>query len=168
MRHSLFLLYLCLPLIGLSQKTTEKDLFRSRNTIYVEGLGSGGFYSVNYERLLLLKEKQAYGFRVGISYFGNSPTNLTLTGELFALIGKGSHHGDFGIGITGVTRGNIEASPISLRKNLLVAVPRLSYRYQKPTGGLMLRTGFTPIIELSGETIDRFGPWLGLAIGHSF
>ena len=168
MRHLLFLLYLCLPLVGLSQKTIERNLSRSRNTIYVEGLGSGGFYSVNYERLMLLKEKQAYGFRVGTSYFGNSPSNLTLISELFALIGKGSHHGDFGIGITGVTRSNIEASPISLKKNLLVAVPRLSYRYQKPTGGLMLRAGFTPIIELSGETIDRFGTWFSLAIGHSF
>ncbi len=85
MRHILFLVYLCLPLYGLAQKTTEKDPSRSRNTIYLEGLGSGGIYSINYERLLLLKEKQAYGFRVGTSYFGNRPSNLTLIGELFAL-----------------------------------------------------------------------------------
>jgi hypothetical protein len=117
---------------------------------------------------LILKEKQAYGFRMGTSYFGNRPGNLTAIGELFALIGKGSHHGDFGIGLTGITKINIEGSPYSLRKNFLIAVPRISYRYQKQTGGLMLRADFTPIIELRKLTRNQFGPWFGLAIGYGF
>ncbi|QIP11909.1 hypothetical protein G8759_04310 [Spirosoma aureum] len=168
MRQILILLYVCLPLIGQAQKADKKSSFRSRNTIYLEGLGSGGFYSINYERLLLLKEKQAYGFRVGTSYFGHSPGNLILIGELFTLVGKGNHHGDFGIGLTGVTRNNIESAPFGLRKNLLLAVPRLSYRYQKPTGGLLLRAGYTPIIELNRHITNPFGPWFGLAIGYGF
>ena len=168
MRFFLIFLYFCLPLGSLAQRVNGEGSFRSRNTIYLEGLGSGGFYSINYERLLLLKEKQAYGFRVGTSYFGNSPSNLTLIGELFTLVGKGNHHGDFGVGLTGITSNNIEPYPFGVKKNRLLAVPRLSYRYQKQPGGLMLRAGFTPFIELSRVNINPFGPWLGLAVGHAF
>ncbi|WP_080056508.1 hypothetical protein [Spirosoma aerolatum] len=173
MRYLPILLCFCLPLIGIAQKRIEKAPFRSRNTIYLEGLGAGGFYSLNYERLLLITEKQAYGFRVGTSYFGNIPGNLVLIGELFTLVGKGNHHGDFGIGLTGVTKNTIEPSLVGSRNYFLLAIPRLSYRYQKPTGGLMVRAGFTPLIDLSSIrvpiiTTAGFQPWLGLSIGHSF
>jgi len=48
------------------------------------------------------------------------------------MVGKGNHHADFGIGVTGVSR-RIIAPDLTgqLRKNLVIAVPRLSYRYQK-------------------------------------
>ncbi len=85
-----------------------------------------------------------------------------------SIIGKGNHHGDFGIGLTGITSNNIEPYTFGVKKNRLLAVPRISYRYQKPTGGLMLRVGFTPTVDLSSVSVNPFGPWFGLAIGYSF
>ncbi len=73
--------------------------FKARNTLYLELLGSGGVYSVNYERLFSVKTDRAYGFRVGPSFNFNGPTGLI--GELFTIIGAGSHHGDFGLGFRG-------------------------------------------------------------------
>lgn len=172
MKHSLAFLCFCLPLAGLAQTLNQESPFRARNTIYLEGLGSGGFYSVNYERLLLSGEKQAYGFRIGTSSFGKSFGTITLIGELFTLIGRGSHHGDFGIGLTAANQKEFvfgNSNPVS-RNTTLYAIPRISYRYQKPTGGLMVRAGFTPIAKMTNraDSTSRFGLWFGLSIGHSF
>ncbi|RYC70643.1 hypothetical protein [Spirosoma sordidisoli] len=150
-----------------SQAQKVKSL-TARNTVYLEILGSGALYSINYERLLLQKEKQAYGLRVGTSYFGERPATIALIGELLMLTGKGDHHGDFGLGLTGASGRNNELGLSSFeRKTSLFAVPRLGYRYQKLTGGIMLRAGFTPLIRLIGNS-RIFSPSLGLSIGHSF
>ncbi len=141
--------------------------FKARNSFYLELLGSGGVYSVNYERLFSVKTNHAYGFRVGPGFNFSGPTGLI--GELFTMVGAGSHHGDFGIGFLGSYGRDTEGSYFTSKRAYLSAVPRLSYRYQKPTGGLMLRAGFTPFIKISGASDTKtFRPWFGLSLGYSF
>lgn len=173
MKNFLAFLYLSLPTIGLAQPQNNASPFLVRNTIYAEALGSGGFYSINYDRLVILRQKQVYGFRIGTSFYGKSSATVNLIGELFTIVGKGNHHGDFGIGLTKVNQRGLDlgVSSSTSRYTTLYAVPRVSYRYQKPTGGLMLRAGFTPIAKLTNRvdsTKFSFGPWLGLAVGYNF
>lgn len=161
------LLLFCLPLCALAQAPKTDSPFNARNTIYVEGLGSGGFYSVNYERLVLLKTTHAFGYRVGASYYGMQPNKANVIGEAVALLGTGKHHADFGLGVTATKESWGERMP-GVRPWDLYAVPRASYRYQKPTGGLMLRAGFTPTFKLTRANASNHGPWYGLAVGYSF
>jgi hypothetical protein len=141
--------------------------FKARNTVYLELLGSGGVYSVNYERLFSVKTNRAYGFRVGPNFYSNMPAGLI--GELFTIVGAGSHHGDFGIGLRGMYGRDSEGPYFTSKRAYLSAVPRLSYRYQKPTGGLMLRAGFTPFIKISEASETKaFRSWFGLSVGYSF
>lgn len=110
--------------------------FKARNSLYLELLGSGGVYSVNYERLFSVKANHAYGFRVGPVLCSNSPKGLI--GELFTIVGSGNHHGNFGLGFRGPYGRDSEGPYFISKRAYLSAVPRLSYRYQKPTGGLMV------------------------------
>ncbi|WP_420151142.1 hypothetical protein [Spirosoma sp.] len=171
MKHAFAFLFLYLPLVGVAQTLTIESPARPRNTVYLEVLGSGGAYSLNYERFLFLRQKQAYGFRVGSSYFGGQKA-IALIGELFALAGKGNHHGDFGIGLTRVNQQSFGfyASGSTARYTTLYAVPRVGYRYQKPTGGLMVRVGFTPFIKMTKrvDSTSHISSWFGLSIGYNF
>ncbi|NEU70210.1 hypothetical protein GK091_25255 [Spirosoma agri] len=168
MKHALAFLCLCLSFSALAQPIKRVSPFTARNSVYVEALGSGLVYSINYERLLGLKEELAYGIRAGTAYLGGRSGSLVLIGELFALIGEDNLHADFGIGLTSTTPLTGEDNNQRF-KSTYALVPRIGYRYQKPTGGLMARIGFTPLIPL-GQTdfSNRFNPWVGLSIGHSF
>lgn len=170
MKNFLAFLCFCLPLNGLAQSLNNESPFAARNTVYLEALGSGGFYSVNYERLAFITAKQAYGFRIGTSSYGKN--FVALIGELFTILGSGNHHADFGIGLTAVNQSLRQFRPSDpvRRSTTLYAVPRISYRYQKPTGGLMVRAGYTPTVKLTNRaqgTIN-FSHWFGVSIGHSF
>lgn len=167
MKATLLFICCCFPLGVLAQVPKSDSPFKARNTIYVEGLGSGGFYSVNYERLVLLKTTHAFGYRAGASYYGMSPNRANLIGEVFALLGTGKHHADFGLGLTASKASWGELMP-GVQPWDLYAVPRASYRYQKPTGGLMLRAGFTPTFKLTRANATNHGPWGGVAVGYSF
>jgi hypothetical protein len=145
----------------------ELSPFKARNSLYLELLGSGGVYSINYERLFSVRTDRAYGFRIGPGFNLNGPTSLV--GELFTIIGAGNHHGDFGLGFRGLYGRDSEGPYFTSRRAYLSAVPRVSYRYQKPTGGLMLRVGFTPFIKISEASDTRaFLPWFGVSTGYSF
>lgn len=169
MKTLLGLLLFCSILSVQAQAPLASTPSKARNTFYVEGLGSGGFYSINYERLVLALPNHAYGFRVGTAYHGIGSVNLTLAlvGEAMVLVGKGNHHGDFGMGIS-VLRSDYQEGYRPLRAWNTFAIPRLSYRYQRPTGGLMLRAGFTPAIQLGLSNQTNITPWAGGAIGYSF
>lgn len=151
---------------------TPESPFKARNTLYAEGFGSGGIYSLNYERLIKTKPKSAVGLRVGGNLFGFKKPSYTFIGEVFAIYGPGKNHLDVGLSLSALrtfTPGNENGSFIQEPYWSVYAIPRISYRYQKPQGGLMLRVGVNPFLNvLSNQDADRIGILPCFAIGHSF
>src|SRR5438477_159784 len=71
-----------LPGPGASMTQTEAAFSRP-NAIFVEGLGTGGLYSLNYERLL-----GPVGLRAGVSYaaFHESGSDQTILSAPFGIV----------------------------------------------------------------------------------
>lgn len=160
-----------LLLLNLTALQAQSPSVKS-NTAYVELLGSGGLYSINYERFLIMHPKTAYGIRVGGSFWNREEPNLNVITELVALTGTGKHHADFGLGfVSGFSRDRQVPFPDYQRRNHLYVVPRIGYRYQKPEGGTMIRFGITPFVAVSSQSPSRYYTYplyIGLAIGQSF
>ncbi len=146
--------------------------FVKPNTAYFELFGSGGLYSVNYERFLIMRPKTAYGIRVGGGFWNRKEPNFNTVAELVALTGIGKHHADFGLGLVGgFSRDRRVPFPDYQRRNHLYAVPRIGYRYQKPEGGTMIRFGITPFVAVSSQSPSRYYSYplyVGLSVGQSF
>ena len=136
------------------------------NSFYLELVGSGGLYSVNYDRLFT----ENFGVRVGFMYFSADwfaffsdveffliPTTLNL------LVGTGKHKFELGAGpvfISG-SMGFFGSNPVS--GSGVGWTGTIGYRYQQNNGGFMWRIGFTPFLA-GGE----FFPSGGISLGFSF
>ena len=128
------------------EKIPQEKLSK-KNAVYLELLGQGLLYSVNYDRILLVGNKLALSGRVGLSYYpdtGFFDTNtIAIPIEFNLLVGKGLTYFEFGLG--GTYMQGLDKSSFS--KSLLASL-RLGYRYQKDDGGLMCRIGFTPLLPI--------------------
>jgi len=133
------------------------------NTIYVELGGNGGFYSINYDRLLTtVKKRHSFGIRAGFSW---APLNGTYRNVFFFpvtanyLFGAGTKRLEIGVGAT--TRFLTD----SLRNVDPEVTPAavIAFRFQQPGSGSHFRAGFTPLFF-----DNKFQPWLGISFGRSF
>jgi hypothetical protein len=150
----------------------EPTVRTAENGIYVEGLGPGLFYSLNYDR--------AFGdvaARIGISYVSLSASGGNTTASAYFLaipvtvsyigIGSKKHMFEIGGGVSilnvgaGVSTLGVESQSAST--TILLGTAIFGYRLQPPDGGFMLRTGLSPII---GKGI--FLPWPYIALGATF
>jgi hypothetical protein len=142
------------------------------NGIYVEGLGPGFFYSLNYDRVI-----SDIALRLGIGYIsvaasaGQSSAHayfLTLPFDInYIGIGSKKHIFEIGGGATVVAVG-AGASSLGVDSQNESATKvfghlNIGYRLQPPEGGFMLRTGLSPII---GSGV--FLPWPYIALGATF
>lgn len=98
-----FLLSLSLFLIFCVNSYSQDSLSHKKNIVYLELFGNGGFYSVNYERMLTNSQKGYLALRLGGGYCPNfseaviSELNLaTKTSE------KGFFNFGFGVSYMGV------------------------------------------------------------------
>ena len=145
----------------------------ANNALYVELLGAGFFYSLNYDRSF-----GPIAARVGFGYIGISgraadgstasvafvtvPVGLTYTG-----IGSKKHMFEIGAGATiihvgaGVTSFGLEGKNESATGAIFY--PTLGYRLQPPDGGFFLRTG---VDVLTGSGV--FLPWPYVGLGGTF
>ena len=77
-----FLLTVFFILLAFSAMCQRKDsaanVFK-KNQVFVELLGSGGVYSVNYERLVFHKKNNYFTARIGFSYVGALGSELIYT-----------------------------------------------------------------------------------------
>lgn len=170
---------LAAPLVLLALTTLEVNTQElAKNAMYVEILGHGLFYSVNYDRVVVHDD---VSLRVGamiISGESNDPgAEAKATLKMFPivltrLVGSDRHKLELGIGATIVTskregpEGAVWESkfPIpSTSGTTVVGTASLGYRYQKQSGGLVFRAGLSPFF-----TFEKFLPWGGLSIGYSF
>jgi hypothetical protein len=150
----------------------------TRNAVYVELLGNGGLYSINYERVLtnFNYERVMAGSvraRVGGGAWTDNWSDLTTSIETFTFPmmvqmvmerERGSaHHPELGIGILVGQRGT---------HGFLSLTGLVGYRYEPPRGRLLLRVGLTPFYGFGDESVaypDKgFFPSVGLTVGARF
>lgn len=168
------LFVLCCFLVCLSVESKAQRYFFSnhvfnRKAVYLEGLGTGGFYSINYEYLFHdygLKQ----GFRGGPSFFinfldANKPKVFTGNLEYVAFGFGGVHHLEFGVGMQYCFQTYKTEVPYYSADTVLIGyhtykynssgpslVPRIGYRYQDPDGGFVIRVGYTPLFSFLGRS----------------
>lgn len=136
------------------------------NSLYLEFFGSGGLYSVNYDRLFT----ENFGARIGFMYFDSEWLLFFTDVEMFLipttlnfLIGTGKNKFELGAGPVFVF-GSVSffgSDPVS--GSGVGWTGTIGYRYQKNDGGFMWRIGFTPSFFF-GEFI----PSGGISLGFSF
>jgi len=166
---------------------TSSEERTAMNTVYAEGLGAGGMYSVNYERLVF----NDLGIHVGFSYWSVSASasgggsTSTVGGSFFAIpitasylgISSGAHTLELGGGITiwnisasGSNGGFVGSASGFMPVGTLIA----GYRYQPRAGGFNFRVGASPLfgkgLGLNANNPSAFGvlPWGYLSLGWTF
>lgn len=153
-----------------SLEAQENQQVFKRNAFYVELLGQGGLYSVNYD----YRVNRHFSLRAGFTYvrlnffFSDSRvTGFPLMASY--LLGKDRGHFETGMGVmpTWVHTENPDFSFSSERTSSSAlefsTCLHIGYRYQPPEGGFVFRAGFTPVYS-EGE-IYPFG---GLSFGYAF
>ncbi len=151
-------LIVCLTFTSTAQVKTEKN----KNIILVEGLGSGGLYSVCYERLFLRREYFNMAFHLGFSKFSTRLTeDRYIPIELIGMIGR-NHRFEFGCGIN-LQRWRLITTNDNHYFSDQFLILRLGYRYQKPVGSFVFRAGIVTITAEGGGII-----WPAIAAGYAF
>lgn len=148
---------------------------KAKNSIYIDLLGTGGWYSLNYERLVFSHGKLDLGVSSGLSlnHFKDFERNLnpdfTLPFSLNAIYGT-NHHVEAGIGTTLASVVRADEDYYAKRYFNINMSLTLGYRYQKPTGGFLFRAAYTPLIPVYRQTSksDRFKSWISLSFGYTF
>lgn len=151
----------------------------ANNSIYIEGLGPGIFYSINYDRTF-----GDFAGRVGFSYISvsaSATTNGNTTSEAHASfmtipltlsyigIGSKKHIFEVGAGATIVHVGAggsafaVDEKSGSASATAVLGNMIFGYRMQPPDGGFLLRAGLSPIFG-GGSFI----PLPYLALGGTF
>jgi hypothetical protein len=146
----------------------------ARNVLYVELLGSGGVWSVNFER-----GAGAARLRAGVASwsaddsFGAGTTSYTtLPLTVSHIRGRGSHHLESGGGVTLGSRRFSSSFGGSERSNFVTLTGLLGYRYQGPGRGFVFRASFTPMYGFGDDETaypdPGFFPSAGLSFGVAF
>ncbi|MEM0991961.1 MAG: hypothetical protein AAF847_11330 [Bacteroidota bacterium] len=133
--------------------------------VYVELLGNGVVYSVNYDMRLAKKDNQL-GFRSGLAILPEAGYIILQPNYLF---GAKQHKFELGLGATALitTDGNTELEQV-------VASGALMYRFQRPDGHFLFRAGLSPTFVPVDEN-DTFSGlarvfwiWPGVSFGYKF
>ena len=148
--------------------------FAQNNTIYIELLGNGLLYSLNYDRMVTDK------ISVRAGYGGLTVSNSTVSSGVIVtedikitlipvlanyLRGEGNHKLEIGGGIVLVSldyTGNVADVDFSLAADGAIPTGNLGYRYQKSEGGFFFKASLCPFFA---ETMVTS---VGLGFGYSF
>lgn len=164
----------------------------NRNTVYLEAFGQGFGYSLNYDRLLNTDKTFMNSLTVGLTFipqtteFGDG-IYLGVPVSYNWILGRNSHHLELGVGLTPMFVKS-RYYPSSGRF-YFYASPEISYRFQRPQGGVFFRvtaTGFIDLFHLEKQNLvggskysissmtDVLGldypifPWPGISVGYTF
>jgi len=189
---SLNLSFLILFINGTCLSQEKPETTFSSNSIYAEAFGQGFCWSLNYDRLINTESTFMNSFSVGVVYV---PESLQFGDGTYAgipvsfnwLLGKKSHHLELGIGLT-----LLMVKPYYynfMTSYYAYLSPKISYRFQRPQGGLFFRASATAMVDLINVRIYKYQqgtfhhfstmndvvglgyaifPWPGLSIGYTF
>ena len=160
----------CMPVQNAqAQETTQSNSGDfARNSIFVELLGNGGLYTLNYDH----KFFDHVSARIGAEYISltGSDTNVEDRVSIFLLpvminylVGNGNSRLELGAGaILGGVDANVDNETVNgIGGGSFTGT--IGYRLQPRDGGFLFRIGFTPIVSSLG-----FYPWAGLSLGATF
>lgn len=147
-----------------NQFTSNLKASGLKKAVFVEILGSGLLYTINYDTRLKQDVNQGIGIRVGIGKgtyssnqtFGQRFTTLPI--NLNYLYGKKRSGLEAGVSITP----EFTFQDFDDRVNLY-GILNLGYRYQPLNKGLLFRLAYTPVI--AGE---RISSPIGISVGYGF
>lgn len=145
-------LFLFLPKLSYSQT----------NSISLELAGSGIFYSINYERSFLEREKFTLATRIGFTGFPiYEPREAVffLPLGLEARLGPKPHQLSLGLGAS--------IMYITERVFAVRAVPSISYRYQPIDKKMFYKISYAPFLPVLVDTNLPY-LWGGITIGRDF
>lgn len=133
---------------------------RTASQIYVEGLGSGVLYSINYDKRLFPQD-DGLGFRIGVSKFGGGSDGVfTVPIQINYLAGSNGRYFEAGAGI--VYGGNNAGDGKDVVGSIVLGYRRQPFNKK----GITWRFAFTPFITFDPEL--PFLPWIGASIGYRF
>ncbi len=169
MKQSGFLI-LILCLLSFSAFSQNDSVKRSRNIIFAEIGGAGGYGSVNYERTMFTKKKLSFALRIGISSyhvrdFYNKFNPDIITPMALNVCYGNIHKIEFNFGQTLTSIVMIDLEEFNPRRQLdFHSFFGIGYRFQPDSGGLFFRCFYSPIIEYN----RYFKNWAGISVGYSF
>jgi hypothetical protein len=164
-------------MICASSYAQNKHANTSRNNAYLELLGNGGVYSINYERIVVENVALRLGFgafKSGTLFGEGTQSIVTVPVMVNFLSGKKKGKFEAGAGFlfgrqkfrSSFGSGNNTASPI------LDLTGVIGYRHQPSTKGFMYRVGLTPFYALKGGDDpypdSGFSLSGGVSVGYSF
>jgi len=152
----------------------SQDKLIKKNTVSVELAGSGLFYSINYDRLIVINEKIRFSATTSLWYLPRierlsdfqsfAGANLSFN----TLFGKQTHFAELGFGFSYI---NMRQENGKMYHTTYIPL-RIGYRYQKDEGGLFGRVSFMPLFEnyqhVDVKVLAVVTPYLALAIGYTF
>ena len=167
---SLFIFYLLLINPSYSQINNHdlKSTIDRKNIIDITLLGQGGFLSLNYSRILLVRQKYFLNASVGtgmVPYY----SGFSVPHQLTFNIGKNTSFFEIGLGGT-FMRGKTDSSGFTETTTSYLLSPVIGWR-KNFRSHLVLRIYANPLIDTSGDNIYEdmsVVPFLGISLGYSF
>jgi len=167
MKSVIVILFHLFPFFVVAQEKKDSSKI-AKNTIFIEALGNGGFYSFNYDRIVFSKKQYAIAARFGLNYpllFLDGGNNNKIKFSFFygflpiesVLLIKGSEKNNYFEVSNGLTLARL---PMSIPNrnfgsdyeeiDVLAGyyVPRIGFRHQKLNGGFFLKLGIYGMIDL--------------------
>lgn len=156
-------------------KSTSNDR-KAKNLVYLELLGNGGLYSINYERMLTNDLSARLGFSyLSISASGTSSDGQTSTAKASLvtapamfnyMVGGKNHKLEMGAGATLIYVSASASGGAASASGEGVGVAGtgvVGYRYSPADGGFVFRVGYTPLVGKGG-----YMSWGGMSFGGTF
>ena len=151
-----------------NDKPTETSDGLIRQAIFLEALGSGGLFSLNYDRRLK-SDNDGFGVRIGLGLGTGYEINedefkrrVSVPLMVNYIFGRGRNGLETGIGIT--SEYAVSKPKDDQRMNAWGNLNVL-YRFQPLKKGFIMRMGWTPIIGRGGSLDPYF---VGVSFGYSF
>ncbi len=170
MKINLIYIIILLLFINYEAKSQIDTNQTSQNVLYIEGVGIGGYGSLNYERIIPVKANLRIGLRIGISTYNITDYTTKFNPDIIIPIAINGLYGnnhkiEFGLGqtISNIVQAN-HSNWKPERVTNLHANFTIGYRYQKDKGGVIFRCSYTPIIEF----YEFYRHWGGISIGYDF
>lgn len=142
---------------------------QKNNHLFIEVGGVGHFGTVNYEYIFLEKSTYHVGARVGATLLRLRDYNYKLNPDIVFPFGPTltiGHNHRFEFDLLGIYSSTVYNTipGNTARNNQFSAGSFLGYRFQPKDGKIVLRAGYTPILE----SLNRLRHWGGVSIGYQF